>query len=101
MNRCRSVYGNHQDWAGWEKNDTPLPGCHGFVDSPDICGLYFWAIFKIFRIPVMADALLPLRRWVFIVAGLILLILRNYRRILYGAKAVISIPVTPQVRVLG
>lgn len=59
---------------------------------------FAWAIFKIFRIPVnqwtLATAALG---GVFIVAGLILLMNYNHPYTFTAQKAVISIPVTPQV----
>ena len=61
-----------KDWMGRKKQITPpfRRFNHGFVDSPDLCGLCP-AIFKIFRIPVnqwtLATAALG---GVFIVAGL-------------------------------
>jgi multidrug resistance efflux pump len=59
---------------------------------------FAWAIFKIFRIPVnqwtLATATLG---GVFIVAGLILLMNYNHPYTFTAQKAVISIPITPQV----
>ena len=59
---------------------------------------FAWAIFKIFRIPVnqwtLATATLG---GVFIVAGLILLMNYNHPYTFKAQKAVISIPVVPQV----
>ena len=59
---------------------------------------FAWAIFKIFRIPVnqwtLATAALG---GVFIVAGLILLMNYNHPYTFTAQKAVISIPITPQV----
>lgn len=59
---------------------------------------FAWAIFKIFRIPVnqwtLATATLG---GVFIVAGLILLMNYNHPYTFSAQKAVISIPITPQV----
>ena len=59
---------------------------------------FAWAIFKIFRIPVnqwtLATAALG---GVFIVAGLILLMNYNHPYTFTAQKAVISIPLTPQV----
>ena len=59
---------------------------------------FAWAIFKIFRIPVnqwtLATAALG---GVFIVAGLILLMNYNHPYTYLAQKAVISIPITPQV----
>ena len=59
---------------------------------------FAWVIFKIFRIPVnqwtLATATLG---GVFIVAGLILLMNYNHPYTFTAQKAVISIPITPQV----
>ena len=57
-----------------------------------------WAVFKIFRIPVnqwtLATAALG---GIFIVSGLILLMNYNHPYTYTAQKAVISIPITPQV----
>ncbi|CSQ55850.1 auxiliary transport protein%2C membrane fusion protein family [Shigella sonnei] len=71
--------------------------CQTAIDSDAILQLA-WAVFKIFRIPVnqwtLATAALG---GVFLVSGLILLMNYNHPYTFTAQKAVIAIPITPQV----